>query len=69
MSILTATKEPDESWREAVERIASRQRLAVECLEIFDSEKNRGQDDEDAAWTALYEWDCLEVFSPFEETE
>lgn len=50
-----------ESWRESVERIARKHGLVSECLEIFDEETARGVEAGKAAWTALYDWDCLDL--------
>lgn len=55
-----ARKESGETWREAVSRIAGRQGLAAECLEVFDQAVARGDADSEAARDALYEWDCLD---------
>jgi hypothetical protein len=59
MSLMVQRNE-DESWRECVERVAGKYGLGAECLSIFDDEVSGGKDPGDAAWGALYEWDCLE---------
>ena len=64
---LVATRNPGETWREAVARIAGKHGLAQECLDVFD---NRMEfygigEESSAACDALYEWDCLD----FEEDQ
>lgn len=48
-----------ETWRQVVERIAGFHGLAKECLEYFDRDVQAGTQEADAAWCALYDWDCL----------
>lgn len=48
-----------ETWREAVSRTADYMR--GECLAEFDAMVAAGQDEAQAAFDALYEWDCLEL--------
>jgi len=51
---------PDEPWRDVVARIAGKQGLAAECLDLYDRFIAAGDIEIDAAWCALNEWDCLE---------
>lgn len=44
---------------DCVERVAGEHGLEEECLNIFDEEVLNGMNPADAAWDALYEWDCL----------
>lgn len=55
------SKQPDESYRDAVARIAGKCGLDNECLEIFDRLIAQGDTETEAAWCALYEWDCLDL--------
>ena len=57
---LTAKRNADETWRQAVARISDKHGLQIECLELFDAAISRGDNEADAAWDALYAWDCLE---------
>jgi hypothetical protein len=50
---------PGETWRDVVKRVAEKQGLALECLELFDFYAGNMQSLDTAAWSALYEWDCL----------
>lgn len=52
------SREEGESWRECVERIAKQAGLEVECLEEFDTRVAAGDGQSEAAFCALYEWDC-----------
>lgn len=52
---------PEETWREAVKRIAGKYGMEMECLEWFDSEIASGTEEDQAAFAALSEWDCLEL--------
>ena len=49
----------DESYREAVERIAGDFGLEDEALETFDDYVSEGYSEADAAWTTLHDWDVL----------
>lgn len=57
---LGISRQPGETWREAVQRVSAQHNLANECLGIFDVEVAAGAAESIAAWGALYEWDCLE---------
>lgn len=61
MMPLVVRKNPGETWRETVVRYARPQGLETECLAEFDFEMSRGDhvDGAQAAFDALYEWDCL----------
>lgn len=59
MTRLVLRRNPDETWRDVVARLASAQGLATECLERYDAEMKNGDYPSNAAWTALYEWDCI----------
>lgn len=50
---------PDETWRDVVKRIAGEQGLEAECLEEYDFYAGNMTSLDTAAWSALYEWDCL----------
>lgn len=52
---------PDESYRHTVTRYATKYGLAAECLAVFDREVAAGENEEMAAWYALYEWDVLDL--------
>jgi hypothetical protein len=56
----------NESWRECVVRYAKKYGLETEALDDFDSAIKREENPKDAAWSALYEWDLLEMYE--EET-
>lgn len=58
---LWCERQPGESWRDAVRRIAGRHGLADECLAAFRTYLAQGMDEGGAAWSALNDWDCLEV--------
>jgi hypothetical protein len=61
MALVCRKKSPDETWRECCERYASEYGLQVEALEIFDREVAAGEEDEgQACWNALCEWDLLD---------
>ena len=58
---LQLTKRGRESWRDCVARISGEQQLQAECLAQFDKIMGRGTTpEENAAWDALYDWDCLD---------
>lgn len=57
---LQIKKQENETWRQAVSRIAGKHGLARECLEIFDEGISTGVDEGDLAFHALYEWDCTD---------
>lgn len=57
---LRVKRNDGETWRDAVRRVAGHHGMAAECLACFDRELSLGSDDGEAAWSALYEWDCLE---------
>jgi hypothetical protein len=48
-----------ETWRDVVFRLSSKEGLANECLDIFDTKIKAGVDPGVAAWDALNEWDCI----------
>jgi hypothetical protein len=55
------TRLPKETYRGAVERIATKFGLQEECLEVYDREVKDGVEERAAAWSALYEWDVLDL--------
>jgi hypothetical protein len=57
---LQVQRNEGESWRDSVIRHSRPWGLDEECLEIFDAKVSENQPEDDAAWDALYEWDCLE---------
>lgn len=56
-----------ETWHEVVKRVASAEGLEMECLSAYDSYVTAGDNSYDAAWCALYDWDC--ITSDFEQRE
>jgi len=54
-----------ETWKDVVARIAGAQGLAAECLEDFEAELADGRPQNEAAFNALSEWDCV----PLEDVE
>lgn len=50
-----------ESYRDAVIRLAKENGLVEECLEEYGRLLANGVADDEAAWAALYEWDCLPI--------
>lgn len=60
---LVVRRNEGETWRECVARIASKEGLAAECLVEFDHYTTSGDDEAEAAFCALYEWDCC-AFEP-----
>lgn len=61
MSGLQITKTSGETWRDCVERIAGKCGLVSECLDLYDDAIKAGALEEEAAFEALYEWDCCEL--------
>lgn len=61
-NVFKITKQPSETWREAVTRYSKPFGLETECLEMFDGQVEIGEREDMAAWHALYEWDLV----PFE---
>jgi len=57
-----------ETWRACVARVAGVEGLDEECLMDFDRAVAKGEDERDAAWEALYEWDCLHILPDEPET-
>lgn len=51
---------PNESWREAVARHGRKQALETEVLDEYDRNIKEGDPEEEAAFHALYEWDCCD---------
>jgi len=51
-----------ETWRQAVERIAKRWGVELECLEDYDEAISAGYSEGHAAWCALYNWDVLDMY-------
>lgn len=64
---LCVQKYEDETWRECVARVAGDRNMTQECLADFDRAVERGQEEHVAAWEALYERDCLQLFIPVEK--
>jgi hypothetical protein len=60
---LGARRLPGESWRQCVERYSKRYGLERECLEDYDQAIASDQPEESAAWSALYNWDVLDLMS------
>lgn len=57
-------KQPDESYSDAVRRIAGGYGLETECLESYEKNIQTGLSPADAAWNALYAWDVLPYVAP-----
>lgn len=53
---------PAESWRDAVARLAKIGGMERECLSDFDTLTRDGTPEHDAAFCALYEWDCCPMY-------
>lgn len=60
---LVVRRNEGETWRECVIRYAKPHGLQAECLVEFDSATLAGEDEAQAAFDALYEWDCTD-FEP-----
>lgn len=52
------TRLANESWRDAVARIAGSRGLKRECVDLFDMYVRERIEEGDAAFAALYGWDC-----------
>lgn len=57
---LALSRQPDETWYEACKRLAQKAGLEDEVMSVYERCLAAGQDPANAAWCALYEWDCLE---------
>lgn len=66
--MLVLRRNPDESWRQAALRAASRYGLEEEVSEDYAARLKSGESEEDAAWGACYEWDLLE-YDPEQKNE
>lgn len=64
---LVLKKKEGETWREAMVRVASAHGLEAECTQVFEHEVKHGIPEDEAAWDALYEWDCLDYEEPDEQ--
>ena len=51
----------DESWRDCARRYGKANGLEHEITELFVSMVATGMPDDDAAWSAVYEWDCCDL--------
>jgi len=58
---LKITKLPSETWRECAARYGRRNGLEHEVLQVYDEFAKGNDDDDEAAWTAVYEWDCTDL--------
>lgn len=50
-----------ETWRDLVRRHSAPEGLDHECLSDFDTRIASGEDEDSAAFCALYEWDCCPI--------
>lgn len=57
--IATCKRNKQETWRDCVKRYAKPHGLETEVLEAFDLSVGNGEEEGDAAFHALYEWDLL----------
>jgi len=69
MTSLVMIKNQGETWREAVMRYATKYGLDDECLAVYESQVDGGVPEQEAAFNALAEWDCLEVGEDLMEVE
>lgn len=58
--MLSITRDDGETWREAVARYATPWGLQEETLILFDRLLESGEQESEAAFTCLYEWDLVE---------
>lgn len=58
---LVLKREEGQSWRDAAIAAAKPHGLQDEVAEAYDTSKQHGASDEEAAWGAAYEWDVLEL--------
>lgn len=52
---------PSESWRDCAARLGRERGLEGEVMEHFEKMRQKGFDDETAAFDACYEWDLCEI--------
>jgi hypothetical protein len=57
---LRLSRKPDQTWRDAAIEQARRHGMERDVTEDFDRFKAAGDSDEEAAWSACYEWDVLD---------
>lgn len=50
-----------EGYRDVIVRLVKENGPVEECLEEFDRLLGNGVAEDEAAWAALYEWDCLPI--------
>lgn len=55
---LLISRQDGETWRDVVVRYSAPHGLQSECLDLFDNDPDRESDPAQAAFDALYEWDC-----------
>lgn len=60
MPLVVRRLSENESWRECVARYALKGGLLEECLDFFDDAVKNGEEENIAAFNALYEWDCTD---------
>jgi hypothetical protein len=61
MVSLGIRRQEGETWKDAARRIARVQGLEHEVMDIYEHEIARGSSEEEAAWTACYEWDVCDI--------
>lgn len=57
---LVAKRNVDESWADAVARLASSKDQSAPCLAAFETRLSAGYKEYEAAYLALQEFDCLD---------
>ncbi len=61
MTALGISKNEGESWRECAVRYGRKWGMESEVTEEFDRLRGLGDDEEQAAWGACYEWDVCDL--------
>lgn len=54
-------RQEGETWKDAAFRIARVHGLEHEVMDVYEAEIARGASEEEAAWTACYDWDVCEI--------
>lgn len=57
----TLRRRPRESWRQAMVRVAAARDLQCQVRATYDALVKRGVSDEEAASSAVIEWECAEL--------
>lgn len=69
MTSFIVMKNQGETWRDCVVRISRKFGVEDECVPVFDSQVDGGIAESEAAWNALFEWDCIETVDVEEEED